>query len=1498
MMIALHQKKLSFFNRLSALMILLCFLGTTIIPPSSAQEIFLPAPGTMVGLSSAYAPAQLLGLRTHKENPFRFDFILDTGESRLSPTEVNTQSSELIKYFLTALTLPEKDLWVNLSPYEKNRIIPDELSQTAMGKELLVQDYFLKQLSSSLSYPENELGKQFWARVLKEAKSKLGATDISVNTFNRVWIVPDKAVVYENNDVVFIGESHLKVMLEEDFVAMQQDSVVNGRDRSLQQKTEANALSSSVIREIILPELEKEVNEGKNFAKLRQMYGGMILAAWYKQTLKDSLLGRTYVDGKKMSGIDIPNEDIKEKVYAQYLEAFKKGAYSLIKEEADPLSGETIPRKYFSGGFKGDVANILQRHQASSSILGSERMLKGLAAGMAVLIGVVLIRPPQTAGGAPFIESLDETQILRTNSPEEEQLAERRGYWLSLANENYEAVFKRAQEFINEPFAYEVLEKAAFAAPNGPFITSVQNAFMYVDNYINHPRSWELLESISKLYGNQGYYVAISYIDKPYAGKVLDVLLKYHPRYIFQEKSYIRGIDPAKSKNQVLKILRQSNNSVTKKVLEVFDSKYDWETKEMMIALLHSLVSGELSLQSAADIVNDNSKFAEALVKTLGRKDYLAGGSIEYAFLNLSEAFYKNNKQSELGQLKKTLENTPVINVIYLMAYGGFNSQWGYDSLNRYLFDWLIPQLQSNPQILKNFIEREKTGGQALRSFFRLAAEFDRLEEILSGLDSATVDVLLKHFIWGRGQDLEIELGSQVRVNNLAVIMMLASNLLQRSDITSQNAEFYHQALKQTKQNIMELDGRYFLAISNRYLKRGFVSDLIDTKITENAEKKPERQFFQSAEKLLLRPIGPKVFILAAKNNPIDATDWLAFFKRADIPEIWQIRQNIIDSDPAMKILSDIASTQYDADAQKDMVIKERMALLLDALATGEMTIAQARDLVREPFAFVRKLVRIQAKPQHLGSFAVEKYLSDFYLRMVREINDLHEQPDAIRFKSIEQATVQDLYMLMVEGEQEIFTSSFNGIFNRLLDKMKKSGVSGQQLLQQTDYNRFRSFVRLLTGFGRLNDFLATMDEAGQKELINKFARGIEKEKNSLEQAVVVAETFGMVKDKPLLMMLQKIVHEEYNRAAREKHEQGMVLYGLLSGFFGQDALVDEGWFKEMSEKYPLAKVSGVASNKLFNARGENIQQHFFYYDEGGDGQASFNHFISTYKSDSEWKIYYEENYVRIVGSEFGKKVIILANKPSKDNQDKGVEDIAAYLKAQGLQRHMVVHRGHSYHAYKTIEKIQPTDIIVSLGSCGGFNNVAKVLEKSSQAHILSTKGTGTMYVNDPLLKLLNNAMLKGDIDWVIFWVAAEKSISSTHFNLYVAPHKNLGALFIKAFNAMTKHDGEQVQKVSLGDLDDLGNQEAGRSVLNAAADSYARLANAGAWTDQDFRSEFFQLYTLMTTWSGRFDLIAFFNDYGQERELPAVSQVISTIAQHGMLKEYNAAVDGSWDKN
>ena len=61
-------------------------------------------------------------------------------------------------------------------------------------------------------------------------------------------------------------------------------------------KLKAVGVSNEVMRQVIIPSIEQEVNEGKNFAPLRQVFSGMLLATWYKRALKESILGKLYAN--------------------------------------------------------------------------------------------------------------------------------------------------------------------------------------------------------------------------------------------------------------------------------------------------------------------------------------------------------------------------------------------------------------------------------------------------------------------------------------------------------------------------------------------------------------------------------------------------------------------------------------------------------------------------------------------------------------------------------------------------------------------------------------------------------------------------------------------------------------------------------------------------------------------------------------------------------------------------------------------------------------------------------------------------------------------------------------------------------------------------------------------------------------------------------------------------------------------------------------------------
>ncbi len=333
-------------KRILCVGVLLAFISTSLVPPALAQGIPAMLPSIRPVTALADNLPLLRGLKVHLDDPLEFDFILDPGSSVAVPG-LNAEANRAIKYFLTALTVPDGDLWVNLSPYEKGRIMPPAFGRTEMGRDLLDQDLTLKQVASRLLHPDVTSGKAFWAKIYARAFEKFGTTDIPLDVFNKVWIIPDEARVSENKDRVYVAGCHLKVMLESDYAALEH-SVLTKASKVVSGK--AMDLAAQVLREAVLPELERAVNQDRAFARLRQICYAVILAGWYKRKVRGSILERTYVSRNKVAGVDIDDLKMPEKIWARYVEAFHRGEVNLVREERDPLDGEMVPRKYFSGG--------------------------------------------------------------------------------------------------------------------------------------------------------------------------------------------------------------------------------------------------------------------------------------------------------------------------------------------------------------------------------------------------------------------------------------------------------------------------------------------------------------------------------------------------------------------------------------------------------------------------------------------------------------------------------------------------------------------------------------------------------------------------------------------------------------------------------------------------------------------------------------------------------------------------------------------------------------------------------------------------------------------------------------------------------------------------------------------------------------------------------------------------------------------------------------------
>ena len=426
-----------------------------------------------------------------------------------------------------------------------------------------------------------------------------------------------------------------------------------------------------------------------------------------------------------------------------------------------------------------------------------------------------------------------------------------------------------------------------------------------------------------------------------------------------------------------------------------------------------------------------------------------------------------------------------------------------------------------------------------------------------------------------------------------------------------------------------------------------------------------------------------------------------------------------------------------------------------------------------------------------LGANGLREVLQGRALRhFITPINVLHDQNNlSIRMKAIAPLSAKELYYMLIMGENDIYTSSYKHAFNRMLQRMGPK-PRGDSLLLSVNFDYFKKFIKLAANYNTLDTFLKTMPAASAKILMKAFVANLDKTGN-LEDAVDVADSYSSITDKKLLKTIFSYIVENEQKSIQDDNNNGQVIYGLLKSIF----LSIDTTNKIDLATLGIPSIYEVPRKELEDTSGRVIQQVFFFGDD--DGKDNFKGFLNSFPSSS-WKITTEKEWVEI--RSLKGKVLIYANLPL-DN-DSNLDDTAQvhlnkFLAANDLQPTVVIHRGHSYWLPRTIDRMPSNAKIVVLGSCGGYKNLNEILDICPDAHIISTKEIGKGNINQPILNHLNNVLLSGNpVYWKSMWSSLSRIFSNEgnrtlkeSWDDYIPPYKNLGAIFIKAYNK--KMEGE-----------------------------------------------------------------------------------------------------------
>jgi hypothetical protein len=460
----------------------------------------------------------------------------------------------------------------------------------------------------------------------------------------------------------------------------------------------------------------------------------------------------------------------------------------------------------------------------------------------------------------------------------------------------------------------------------------------------------------------------------------------------------------------------------------------------------------------------------------------------------------------------------------------------------------------------------------------------------------------------------------------------------------------------------------------------------------------------------------------------------------------------------------------------------ERLLPFSLAISENRMSKDEIIQLILSPpdyyHAMIEEIIRLHNDPDpqirnYLQQTILELNKEMAYIFFIDEINNLHELPEKNRFKIINNLPAEDLYFLLVAGGNQMYTSSFLYVFKKFLQEADKVGL--EKFFDGIGYYQFDQFISNISVYGLVHKLVRYLQEEKFAGLLIKYLDRLHNTQLGDNEIVLngmtISEVLYDIRNYP---KLKALLIAELEKPASQ---YDILLQRMNKGFL--DILMGK-------RDYNTDKAYDVLSMDQLKKKGAIVQAWFFYDDE--DACISFTSGTALFNNKS-WDKTDFGNYV-VFSSRTGNKVKVYMNKPKSNvGFDVAQNEMLDAIRVQGYQVTCYIHRGHSYHFYKSLSKMTSSARFVFLGSCGGYNEVLKIFQLNPDVHLIVSRHTGSRLINDQMLERITRAMVKNkDINWDALWrefngrfgTIREKDL----FSSYIPPNKYTGVKFIrKVFN-------------------------------------------------------------------------------------------------------------------
>lgn len=398
-------------------------------------------------------------------------------------------------------------------------------------------------------------------------------------------------------------------------------------------------------------------------------------------------------------------------------------------------------------------------------------------------------------------------------------------------------------------------------------------------------------------------------------------------------------------------------------------------------------------------------------------------------------------------------------------------------------------------------------------------------------------------------------------------------------------------------------------------------------------------------------------------------------------------------------------------------------------------------------------------------------------------INDLHSAADATRFASVKGLQPRDLYYIITSCGEELYTSSYLGLYKRLMENFKNS--SADSLFEIVEYDNFRIFMRMAANYNVLADFLSKMPQQSAAVLLKRYISGIESDANTgLEKAMDIADSFTGHNEN-IVRVIQNELQSNLQRCTASQQYFGIRLYSILLQVF--DLVKQKDSLSNLWST--LGNYEILKRKALQNKNGQIVELVLFYGDD--DGIASFNNFQKNFADTSKWTVSKNDAWITIE-SRTENPIVIYANLPLDEKEEldiKAQDALLGFLNQESTDPSILIHRGHSYHLGKTLKRLTPSVKLAILGSCGAYNSAISIASVNPDVQIIGSKKMGSKSINDPIIEEINGELQDGnDIVWAGIWDKlktrfGKDEFTQNLFNEYITPGKNVSLFVLKLFN-------------------------------------------------------------------------------------------------------------------